>query len=62
MLEQAGLIEREVDAQWRRCRLKLKRLDEARGWLDHMRSFWEASLDRLEQFVTDEEESTTDEH
>ena len=54
VLERAGLIEREVDAQWRLCRLRGKSLREAHGWLDRYRSFWEESLDRLAEYLEKE--------
>ena len=47
VLEDAGLIEREVNAQWRICRVRGPALRAARDWLDHYRAFWEESLDRL---------------
>jgi NAD(P)-dependent dehydrogenase (short-subunit alcohol dehydrogenase family)/DNA-binding transcriptional ArsR family regulator len=55
VLEQAGLIEREVDAQWRLCRLKGRRLREAHRWLDRYRRYWEESLDRLVEYLEKEE-------
>jgi len=51
VLERAGLIEREVDAQWRLCRLKGRPLREAHGWLERYRRFWEESLDRLTEYL-----------
>jgi DNA-binding transcriptional ArsR family regulator len=47
VLERAGLIEREVDAQWRICRLQGQALRDAHDWLREYRQFWEHSLDRL---------------
>jgi DNA-binding transcriptional ArsR family regulator len=47
VLEHAGLVERAVDAQWRRCRLTGKPLLEANEFLEQYRRFWEESLDRL---------------
>lgn len=47
VLEHAGLVERAVDAQWRRCRLIGKPLLEANEFLERYRRFWEESLDRL---------------
>ena len=47
VLEQAGLIEREVNARWRICRLRPAPLHAAHGWLDQYRRYWEDSLDRL---------------
>jgi DNA-binding transcriptional ArsR family regulator len=53
VLEHAGLIEREVDAQWRVCRLRGPALRVARDWLDQYRQFWEASVDRLAELLED---------
>lgn len=55
VLARAGLIEREVDAQWRLCRLKGRPLREAHGWLERYRRFWEESLDRLVEYLEKEE-------
>jgi DNA-binding transcriptional ArsR family regulator len=54
VLEHAGLIEREVDAQWRLCRLKGRPLREAHGWLERYRRFWEESLERLVDYLEKE--------
>jgi DNA-binding transcriptional ArsR family regulator len=48
VLERAGLISRDRDAQRRPSRLEPKRLAEASAWLDQYREFWEASFSRLE--------------
>lgn len=53
VLEQAGLISRSRDAQWRPCRLAPEPLKDAAGWLDDYRRFWEESLDRLNDYVKD---------
>lgn len=47
VLENARLIERKVDAQWRICRLNPPGLRVANDWLSQYREFWEQSLDRL---------------
>jgi DNA-binding transcriptional ArsR family regulator len=51
VLERAGLIEREVDAQWRVCRLHAPGLRAAHDWLEPYRQYWEASLDRLAELL-----------
>ncbi|WP_418316297.1 ArsR/SmtB family transcription factor [Piscinibacter sakaiensis] len=51
VLEQAGLISRQVDAQWRLCSLQALPLRDAHDWLDGYRNFWEVSLDRLVDLV-----------
>src|SRR2546430_16448330 len=48
VLEQAGLISRGRDAQWRPARLEADRLREATMWMERYRIFWEKSLDRLD--------------
>ncbi len=51
VLEQAGLIEREVHARWRVCRLRPDALQAAHGWLEQYRRYWEDSLDRLVEIL-----------
>ncbi len=51
VLENAGLITRGRDAQWRPCRLHARPLKGAADWLDDYRVFWEQSLDRLEDYL-----------
>jgi len=48
VLEQAGLISRGRDAQWRPARLEADRLREAAKWMERYRVFWDKSLDRLD--------------
>jgi DNA-binding transcriptional ArsR family regulator len=48
VLERAGLISRNRDAQRRPSRLEARRLAEASAWLDRYRQFWEASFARLD--------------
>ena len=51
VLERAGLISRSRDAQWRPCRLEGARLKEVADWVQHYKSFWEQSLDRLGDYL-----------
>ena len=53
VLEKAGLIERSRSAQMRPCKLRAKPLKEAASWIDHYRSFWDASFDRLDEYLTE---------
>ena len=48
VLERAGLISRDRDAQRRPSQLEPQRLAEASAWLDKYRQFWEASFARLD--------------
>ena len=51
VLESAGLISREADAQWRVCRLQAPALKTAHDWLQRYSDHWEQSLDRLTALV-----------
>jgi DNA-binding transcriptional ArsR family regulator len=48
VLENAGLVSRGRQAQWRPCRLDARPLRDLSEWLDSYRRFWDASLDRLD--------------
>ncbi len=49
VLEEAGLISRGREAQWRPCRLEAMKLKDIEAWLERYRRFWEASFDRLDE-------------
>lgn len=51
VLSRAGLIERQVQARWRICRLRGQELRLAHDWLDQYRRYWEQSLDRLVDYL-----------
>ena len=51
VLEKAQLIERGREAQWRPCRLNAAPLKDASSWLEEYRTFWEARLDRLDDYL-----------
>ncbi len=51
VLERAGLITRGKEAQWRPCRLAPDPLKEATEWLEQYRRFWEASFDRMGDYL-----------
>ena len=51
VLENAGLITRGRDAQWRPCKLNPDRLKTVDDWLDEYRRFWEESFDRLDEYL-----------
>jgi DNA-binding transcriptional ArsR family regulator len=53
VLEQAGLISRSREAQWRPCRLETRRLQEVAGWVETYRRHWEQSFDRLDGYLND---------
>lgn len=51
VLEQAGLISRGREAQWRPCRLEAGPLRDVDAFLQNYRRFYEESLDRLEDYL-----------
>jgi DNA-binding transcriptional ArsR family regulator len=51
VLERAGLITRQRDAQRRPCRLRAEPLEEVADWVEGYRRFWEGSLDRLGRYL-----------
>lgn len=51
VLERAGLIARGREAQWRPCRIEVAALKGVDDWLERYRRLWEASLDRLDDYL-----------
>jgi DNA-binding transcriptional ArsR family regulator len=51
VLEQAGLIVRGREAQWRPCRLEASPLKEVSDWVERYRDQWEQSFDRLDAYL-----------
>lgn len=54
VLEEAGLITRGRDAQWRPCRLRTDPLRDVDRWLGTFRRAWEERLDRLDTYLRDQ--------
>ena len=59
ILEEAGLIERRVEAQKRIISINPEALRLASRWVDEHRRFWEASIDRLEILLATEADQET---
>src|SRR6187455_2419430 len=53
VLENAGLIVRGREAQWRPCRLETAPLKQVAEWADRYRHMWERRLDRLDTVLQD---------
>jgi DNA-binding transcriptional ArsR family regulator len=51
ILERAGLITREIAGRRHRLRLQPGGIRPALAWIERHRRFWNASIDRLEQFL-----------
>ena len=59
VLENAGLITRGRNAQWRPCQLRAAPLAEVTDWLEHYRRFWQTSFDRLTTHLEKIQKGTT---
>jgi DNA-binding transcriptional ArsR family regulator len=51
VLEQAGLISRGREAQFRPCRLEREKFEEIRDWTKRMRRFWDESFERMDDYL-----------
>lgn len=51
VLERAGLVTKSRDAQWRPCKLNADNLKSVADWMEQYRIFWEASFDRLDDYL-----------
>lgn len=51
VLENAGLVTKTKDAQFRPCKLNGAPLKDATDWMEQYRIFWEESFDRLEAYL-----------
>ena len=51
VLENAGLISRGREAQWRPCRIEAVALKEIADWIGDYKKIWEESFDRLDAYL-----------
>jgi len=51
VLENAGLITKSKEAQWRPCKINGDKLKDAAEYMEQYRVFWEESLDRLGEYL-----------
>jgi len=51
VLEEAKLISRGREAQWRPCHLEAEPLRAVEAWLEDYRRFWDRSLDSLADYL-----------
>jgi DNA-binding transcriptional ArsR family regulator len=59
VLEQAGLIERDVDKQRRPARLKAERMAAAVSWLEKFKQFWSSSFNQLDGLLEELKKAET---
>jgi DNA-binding transcriptional ArsR family regulator len=60
VLEEAGLIERRIERQWRVCRIRPEAIRAVDQWTERYRAFWDASFDRLEKLLDKPETEGSD--
>jgi len=51
VLERAGLVARDVDAQRRPAKLKAEQMAAAVDWLTNFKEFWGSSFDQLDDLL-----------
>lgn len=60
VLERAGLISRGRHAQYRPCRLEPAPLRDVADFVEFYRGHWEASLDRLDDYLAELQQTDPD--
>src|SRR5450631_2892827 len=56
VLEESGLVQTEKIGRVRTCRIDSAGLSAAQRWIGERRSLWERGLDRLGEFLAEQEE------
>ena len=51
VLEKAGLVRRRRDGRVHRLKLEARPMQQALAWIETYRKFWEASFDRLDEYL-----------
>ncbi|WP_299727140.1 metalloregulator ArsR/SmtB family transcription factor [uncultured Tateyamaria sp.] len=57
VLENAGLISRERDAQFRLCKLETQPIREISGWTEQYRPIWDARFDVMDTLLNEIKEN-----
>ena len=58
VLEQAGLISRGRDAQWRPARIETAALEQLDGWVGRYRKLWQGKFDRMDAYLSEIQKGT----
>src|SRR5215475_12180558 len=62
VLENAGLVRRKRDGRVHRLKLEAKPMQQAQAWIEEYRKFWEASFDRLDEYLKQLQTNEKNEH
>lgn len=60
VLEQAGLISRGREAQWRPCRIETQALERVDGWVGRYRKLWDGRFERMDRYISTLTKGTPD--
>ena len=60
VLEQAGLVARSRNAQWRPVQLNAAPLAEVAGWVERYRRHWETQFDRMDAYLAEMQKGDPD--
>ncbi len=62
VLEQAGLVQREIEGRVHRFVLAVDTLEQAESWIGRHKAFWQGTLSRLDDFVKDIEHNNSEQN
>ena len=60
VLEQAGLISRGRDAQWRPCQIETSALEAIDGWVGRYRRLWDKNFARMDAYLAELQKGSRD--
>jgi DNA-binding transcriptional ArsR family regulator len=60
ILEESGLLQREIVGRTHYCTLSPEAMDSASRWIERQRRFWNETLDRLERMLSSESPTRKD--
>ena len=60
VLEQAGLVSRTREAQWRPVQLNAAPLAEVAGWVERYRRHWQSEFDRMDAYLAELQKGDAD--
>ena len=62
VLEKAGLVRRRRDGRVHRLKLQAAPMQQAAQWMEAYRCFWEASFDRLDEYLKQRQPKEKEKH
>jgi len=62
VLEDSGLLAREIVAREHHCSLSPKAMKKAATWLDRQQRYWNAALDNLDEYLKQNQDEESSSH